>query len=88
MSIETNDTELDCQVNQGCDAIELIIQPRETDLGEFSVKRVLPTRARKMVGPWIFFDHMGPAFFPAQPASDQGARWQFAENHWPLSSGQ
>ena len=67
MSIERNDTELDCQVNQGCDAIEMIIQPRETDLGEFSVKRVLPTRARKMVGPWIFFDHMGPAqFAPGQ----------------------
>ncbi|MEO3679063.1 pirin family protein [Rheinheimera sp. FR7-31] len=63
MSIENNDTELDCTVEQGCDAIELIIQPRETDLGDFKVKRLLPTRARKMVGPWIFFDHMGPAQF-------------------------
>ncbi|MGP9801518.1 pirin family protein [Rheinheimera sp. NSM] len=63
MSIETDKTELECSINRGCDAIELIIQPRETDLGEFSVKRSLPTRARKMVGPWIFFDHMGPAEF-------------------------
>ena len=63
MSTETDKTELECSINRGCDAIELIIQPRETDLGEFSVKRSLPTRARKMVGPWIFFDHMGPAEF-------------------------
>jgi redox-sensitive bicupin YhaK (pirin superfamily) len=65
MSIETENTELECDINQGCDAIELIIQPRETDLGEFKVKRTLPTRGRKMVGPWIFFDHMGPANFAA-----------------------
>ncbi|MDN4503552.1 pirin family protein [Alteromonadaceae bacterium BrNp21-10] len=65
MSIETTNTELDCDMSQGCGAIELIIQPREKDLGEFSVRRSLPTTERKMVGPWIFFDHMGPANFPA-----------------------
>lgn len=43
----------------------MIIKPREKDLGEFSVRRALPTRERKMVGPWIFFDHMGPAEFSA-----------------------
>lgn len=32
-------------------------------LGEFSVRRTLPDRRRKMVGPFIFFDHMGPADF-------------------------
>lgn len=66
MSIETESTELDCDINLGCDAIELIIQPRETDLGDFKVKRTLPTRQRKMVGPWIFFDHIGPADFAPQ----------------------
>jgi len=65
MSIETKETESECSVNQGCDAIELIIQPRAKDLGGFSVRRTLPTKERKMVGPWIFFDHMGPANFPA-----------------------
>ena len=65
MSIETEETVLECQVDKGCDAIELIIQPREKDLGEFSVRRTLPTKERKTVGPWIFFDHMGPANFPA-----------------------
>lgn len=44
-----------------CDAVELIIQPRDKDLGGFSVRRALPTAQRRMVGPWIFFDHMGPA---------------------------
>lgn len=48
-----------------CAAIELVLQSREKDLGGFSVRRLLPTAKRKMVGPWIFFDHMGPARFPA-----------------------
>ena len=48
-----------------CEAIETIIKPREKDLGEFSVRRTLPTTQRKTVGPWIFFDHMGPANFSA-----------------------
>jgi redox-sensitive bicupin YhaK (pirin superfamily) len=52
-------------VAPGCGAVELIIQPRDRDLGGFSVRRVLPTTSRKMVGPWVFFDHMGPAAFPA-----------------------
>jgi redox-sensitive bicupin YhaK (pirin superfamily) len=43
----------------------LILRPREKDLGGFSVRRLLPTARRKMVGPWIFFDHMGPARFAA-----------------------
>lgn len=52
-------------VSSPCSAVELILTPRETDLGGFSVRRLLPTAKRKMVGPWIFFDHMGPAHFPA-----------------------
>ncbi|RLU00089.1 MAG: pirin family protein [Ketobacter sp.] len=63
MSNEAITVELECECRQGCGAIELMIQPREADLGDFSVRRVLPTRQRKMVGPWIFFDHMGPAEF-------------------------
>tara|TARA_R110001599_G_scaffold116119_3_gene283379 strand:- start:14428 stop:15300 length:873 start_codon:yes stop_codon:yes gene_type:complete len=46
------------------DAIEMIIEPRPTDLGDFSVRRVLPFRGKRMVGPFVFFDHMGPADFP------------------------
>lgn len=44
-------------------AIETIIRPRERDLGGFSVHRVLPGGPRQMVGPFIFFDAMGPATF-------------------------
>lgn len=43
--------------------IDLIIQPRERDLGGFSVRRVLPFMKRRLVGPFVFFDHMGPATF-------------------------
>jgi redox-sensitive bicupin YhaK (pirin superfamily) len=50
-----------------CGAVELVLQPRERDLGGFSVRRLLPTARKRMVGPWIFFDHMGPArFAPGQ----------------------
>ncbi|BBF81975.1 pirin family protein [Asticcacaulis excentricus] len=45
------------------DAIALLIPPREKDLGGFTVKRILPFAKHRMVGPWIFFDHMGPAVF-------------------------
>lgn len=45
-------------------SIELCIEPREADLGDFSVRRALPSRERRMVGPFVFFDHMGPATFP------------------------
>lgn len=44
--------------------IRLRIEPREKDLGEFTVRRVLPAPRQRMVGPFVFFDHMGPAVFP------------------------
>ena len=44
--------------------ISLIIEPNEKDLGEFTVRRALPDKRRQRVGPFIFFDHMGPAVFP------------------------
>lgn len=46
-----------------CDAIEQVIVPRARDLGGFSVRRALPASGRQMVGPFIFFDQMGPAEF-------------------------
>lgn len=65
MSNLTRSLALECTFAPSCGAIELLIQPREKDLGGFSVRRVLPTNERQMVGPWIFFDHMGPAHFKA-----------------------
>jgi hypothetical protein len=46
-----------------CDAIETVIVPRSRDLGSFEVRRALPSAQRQMVGPFIFFDQMGPAEF-------------------------
>ena len=46
---------------RSCDALDLIIVPRVRDLGGgFSVHRALPHARRQMVGPFIFFDQMGP----------------------------
>lgn len=43
--------------------VEMIITSRDRDIGEFSVRRLLPYATHRMVGPYIFFDHMGPAEF-------------------------
>src|SRR5580765_8414892 len=48
---------------RSCDAIEHIIVPRARDLGGFEVRRALPAAEKQMVGPFIFFDQMGPAEF-------------------------
>ncbi|MGH6611410.1 MAG: pirin family protein [Burkholderiaceae bacterium] len=40
-----------------------MIDQRRRDLGGFEVGRVLPFAKRRMVGPFIFFDHFGPAYF-------------------------
>jgi redox-sensitive bicupin YhaK (pirin superfamily) len=41
-------------------AVELVIEGRPRDVGSFSVSRLLPVAKRRMIGPFIFFDHMGP----------------------------
>ena len=43
--------------------IQDVIVPRARDLGELTVRRALPSRQRQMIGPFIFFDEMGPAEF-------------------------
>src|SRR5262249_15001667 len=44
--------------------IEMVIEPRRRSLGAFEVGRVLPYARRRMVGPFIFFDHLGPVDLP------------------------
>ena len=44
--------------------IALVIEARPRDLGGFGVRRALPSGQRRMVGPFIFFDHMGPSEMP------------------------
>jgi redox-sensitive bicupin YhaK (pirin superfamily) len=46
-----------------CNAIQQVIVPRARDLGGFEVRRALPAAGKQMVGPFIFFDQMGPAEF-------------------------
>lgn len=53
----------DIPVGDAVDAIEALIIPRARDLGGFEVRRALPSAQRQMVGPFIFFDQMGPAEF-------------------------
>lgn len=50
-------------IGDSVDAIETVIIPRARDLGDFEVRRALPSAARQMVGPFIFFDQFGPAEF-------------------------
>lgn len=45
--------------------IDLVIDQRRKDLGGFEVGRVLPFAERRMIGPFVFFDHMGPKDFDA-----------------------
>lgn len=50
--------------------IEHIIVPRLRDIGDFSVMRVLPAAARRMVGPFVFLDQFGPVTLPAGKGMD------------------
>jgi redox-sensitive bicupin YhaK (pirin superfamily) len=46
------------------DTVDLVIKARPRDIGGFEVARVLPNARRRMIGPFIFFDRMGPNAFP------------------------
>jgi redox-sensitive bicupin YhaK (pirin superfamily) len=48
---------------RAADAVDLVLVPRSVDVGHFAVRRALPHAKRRMVGPFIFFDHFGPAEF-------------------------
>lgn len=53
-----------------CDAIELMMIANAKDIDGFEVRRALPTAKRRLVGPFIFFDRMGPAILRAGKALD------------------
>jgi redox-sensitive bicupin YhaK (pirin superfamily) len=55
---------------RSCDALDLVIVPRARDIGGFEVRRALPHGKRQMVGPFIFFDQMGPVQFIAGAGMD------------------
>ncbi|KPB00069.1 pirin family protein [Ahrensia marina] len=52
-----------CPDVKSMDLIETLIVPRARDVSGFEVRRALPSPKRQMVGPFIFFDQMGPAEF-------------------------
>jgi hypothetical protein len=54
--------------------IELVIPSRRHSLGAFDVGRVLPFAPHRTVGPFVFFDHMGPVAFPAGLTRDADVR--------------
>ncbi|ODV40704.1 pirin [Cupriavidus sp. UYMMa02A] len=51
-------------------AIEHLLKPHVRDLGDFTVRRLLPAAATQTVGPFIFFDHMGPVAMPPGQGAD------------------
>jgi redox-sensitive bicupin YhaK (pirin superfamily) len=52
------------------DPIDLIVEPRPRDIGGFEVRRVLPVAQRRSVGPFVFFDQIGPATLAAEHGVD------------------
>jgi redox-sensitive bicupin YhaK (pirin superfamily) len=54
-----------------CEAIKQVVVPRTADLGDgFTVRRALPSAQSRMVGPFVFFDHFGPAVFKSGKGLD------------------
>jgi redox-sensitive bicupin YhaK (pirin superfamily) len=50
--------------------VETVVVPRTSDIGNFEVRRALPSRERRTVGPFVFLDEMGPAILPAGAGID------------------
>lgn len=51
-------------IDTPCSAIKMILEPKEKDLGNVTVRRLMPTHELRSIGPFVFFDHLGPATFP------------------------
>jgi Pirin-related protein len=50
--------------------LETVVVPRTSDIGNFEVRRALPSVRKRMVGPFVFFDQMGPAILKAGTGID------------------
>ncbi len=51
-------------------SIDAIIDSRSRSIGPFSVRRLLPSRVRRLVGPFVYLDHMGPVTFAPGNGAD------------------
>ena len=69
MSWQNSDTP-DCTTESPCEAVETVIAPKAKDIGAFEVRRSLPSSKRRMVGPFVFLDQMGPATIESGNAMD------------------
>jgi hypothetical protein len=65
MSNESQQVERHCEVRSTEGGVEAVLLPKERQIGDFAVRRVLPNRRYRKIGPWVFFDHLGPVTFPA-----------------------
>jgi len=63
MSRTADDFDPDCSMDGCPEPVEVVIIPRSGDLGGFKVERALPSRQKRMVGPFVFWDQMGPGEF-------------------------
>lgn len=63
MSTFPAEQEPECRREDCPEQVEMVLIPRTADIGGFEVGRVLPSRERRMVGPFVFWDHMGPGEF-------------------------
>ena len=54
-------------LNQGTAMLKMVIEQRRRGLGGFEVGRILPFAKRRIVGPFVFFNHIGPVDFPLPP---------------------
>lgn len=63
MSRIADDRDPECSP-QGCpEPVDVVIIPRTGDIGGFMVERALPSRQKRMIGPFVFWDQMGPGEF-------------------------
>lgn len=59
----TMKSEAECRMDNCPDSVEMVILPRTGDIGGFEVQRALPSRQKRMIGPFVFWDEMGPGEF-------------------------
>ena len=57
------DNEPECTTSGCPEPVEMVIIPRTSDIGGFTVERALPSRKKRMIGPFVFWDQMGPGEF-------------------------
>ena len=84
--------EPDCGGAETSPLIDLVITPKAHDIGGLVVRRTLPNRSRRSVGPFVFLDQMGPAVYAPGEGLDVRPHPHIGlatitENHWAEFTG-